>query len=346
MISFDLFGKTTKGEDVYLYTLSNEYMTVKISSYGASIVSIIVKDKNNTPCDVVLGYDNVYSYEKQNSYMGSIIGRCCNRIKNASFFLYGQKYHLSRNEQNNHLHGGFCGFDKKLWQPIIKDDKTLALTYTSPDKEEGYPGCLTTTVIYSIKNNKLFIDYRAKSTKDTICNLTNHTYFNLNGYDSGTILNHHIQVFSNKFSEDNERFLPTGKILSVENTPMNFLKKRAINETIYSDYYQIKQANGYNTNYFIKKRFDNNVVHFATVWADKSGIILKAYTDMPCFEFYTGNYLNGNALGKNDAVIENYSGFCLEPQFAPNAVNMSNVVKPILKKNKLYSTRTIYEFAK
>lgn len=346
MISFDVFGKTCEGKDIYLYTLSNEHIKVKISSYGAAIVSIIVKDKNNIPCDVVLGYDDVGSYEKQNSYIGSVVGRCCNRIENASFLLSGKKYYLSKNEQNNHLHGGFYGFDKKIWQPTIIDDKTLKMTYISKDNEEGYPGKLAVNVIYSIKNNKFFIDYKAKSTKDTVCNLTNHTYFNLNGYGNGTILNHQIRVFTDKFSEDDKRFLPTGKILSVKNTPMDFLQRRIIRENIHNEYYQIKQANGYNVNYFIKKYANNHITHFATVWAEKSGIMLKAYTDMPCFEFYTGSYLNGNALGKNNTVIKNYSGFCLEPQYAPNAINMSNTVKPVLKKNKIYSTRTIYEFIK
>jgi len=343
MISRSLFGKTSNGENVYLYELNNSYLRLKASAYGAAIVALIVKDRKNNDCDVVLGYDNVISYEQQNSYIGCIVGRCCNRIKNAEFVLMGKKYILSRNEGHNHLHGGFSGFNKKLWQANILDDNSLKLTYISADKEEGYPGRLVVSVIYTIRKNKLFIDYEAKSTKDTICNLTNHTYFNLNGYNEGNMLDNEIQIFADEFSEDGKDFLPTGRILPVMNTPMDLRKKQFIGKNIASEYYQIKNANGYNVNYIIKKRKNSHIVHFATAYSVKSGIILKAYTDMPCCEFYTSSYLDGNAVGKDNVPIRNYSGFCLEPQFAPNAVNMPMFIKPILKRNKNYKSRTIYE---
>lgn len=343
MIKPSIFGKTRSGKTVYLYTLQNEFLTAKISTFGAAIVSLIVKTKLGKSYDIVLGYDDVQSYEQQNSYIGSIVGRCCNRLAGGKFTLNGKTYQLTQNEANNHLHGGYSGFDKKLWSATVLDEHSLKLTYISIDGEENYPGELTISVIYSLRENKLCIDYLAKSDKDTICNLTNHSYFNLNGYNSGDILNQEIQILSDKFTEDDAHFLPTGKILAVEQTPMDLRKLTPIGKYLESNFYQIKQANGYNTNYLLKENLDDKLVHFATVYAPKSGIKLNAYTNMPCVEYYTGSYLDGNAKGKNDAPIKNYYGFALEPQFAPNAINLNNFAKPILLKGKLYRSHTIFE---
>ncbi len=343
MISKDIFGKISNGEIAHLYTIDNKELLIKISTYGAAIVSIIVKDKHNILRDIVLGYDNVYYYEQQSSYIGCVVGRCCNRIKNAQFNLNGKKYTLSRNEKINHLHGGYHGFDKKLWQAKVLSDNALELSYTSSDGEEGYPGNLSISVIYTLKHNKLHIDYYAQSDKDTICNPTNHIYFNLRGCDSKNVLDQQIHIFSNKFTEDDSYFLPTGRILSVANTPLDLRSPQLIGKNINSDYSQIKNANGYNTNYIIKKHKNSNITHYATAYDSISGIKLKAYTDMPCFEFYSGNYLNGNSLGKNQTIIENYSGFCLEPQFAPNAINMPQFISPVLKRHKLFHSHSLYE---
>lgn len=343
MITKEYFGKTSKNEDVFLYTISKNDLILKVSNYGATIVSLITKDKHNTLLDIVLGYDNASSYEQQTNYIGATIGRCCNRISDAKFYLNKKTYHLTQNENKHHLHGGYNGFNKKIWDATIIDDNTLKLTTISPDGEEGYPGKLTVSIIYKIKKQKIYIDYYAKSNKDTICNLTNHTYFNLNGYNSEDILNQEIQIFADKFSEDNDCFLPTGNILSVKNTPLNLQKRQVIGKNINNPYYQLKNAKGFNVNYILKKKFTTSLTHFATAYASKSGIMLKAYTNMPCFEFYTGGFLSDKILGKNNTPIKKYGGFCLEPQFAPNAINMPNFIKPILKKNKLYFSRTIFE---
>lgn len=343
MIRQSEFGKTCKHKTVYLYTLQNDFLTAKISTFGATLVSLIVKNKKGKSYDIVLGYDDVQSYEQQSSYIGSIVGRCCNRIASGRFKLNGQTYQLTQNEGNNHLHGGFFGFNKKLWSATAINENSLKLTYLSNDGEENYPGELTVAVIYSLRKNKLCIDYLAKSDRDTLCNLTNHTYFNLNGYDSGDILNQEIQILSDKFTEDNEHFLPTGKILSVENTPMDLRQLTPIGKYLESDFYQIKQAHGYNTNYLLKENLDDELVHFATAYSPESGIKLTAYTNMPCIEYYTGSYLNGNVSGKNNMPIKNYYGFALEPQFAPNAINMNNLAKPILLKENPYHSQTIFE---
>lgn len=343
MIKHTVFGKTSNEKTVYLYTISNEFLTAKISTLGAALVSLIVKSGNGRTYDIVLGYDDVLAYEYQNSYMGCVVGRCCNRIAGGIFKLNGKTYHLSQNEGSNHLHGGFSGFDKKLWAATIIDNYSLKLTYLSKDGEENYPGKLTTSVIYSLRENNLYIDYSATSSEDTICNLTNHTYFNLNGYDSGNILEQEIQILADKFTEDNAQFLPTGKILSVDNTPMDLREPIPIGKYIHSNFSQIEQANGYNTNYLIKDKLDDTIVHFATAYSPISNIILKAYTNMPCVEYYTGSYLTGSYIGKNNAPIKNYYGFALEPQFAPNAINLNGLDKPVLLKGNIYQSRTIFE---
>lgn len=344
MIEKKYFGQTMKNEDIYVYTINEKNIIVEISTYGAAIMSLKVKDKYNAFRDIVLGYDCVSGYEQQDDYLGCVVGRCCNRISDATFILHNKKYILSKNEENNHLHGGVQGFNKKIWQATILDSKSLKLTYISGDNEEGYPGKLTVSVVYKLMKNRLYISYYAKSTKDTICNLTNHTYFNLEGYKNNNILNHYMKIYANKFTEDNDRFLPTGKILSVEGTPIDFRKGEKIGTNINKDYYQIANAQGYNVNYILKNYKNNIIIHYATVYAEKSGIMMKAYTDMPCVQFYTGNFLTDKILGKDATPIVKYNGFCLEPQFAPNAINMSNVIKPILKKRKLFYSCSFYEF--
>ena len=338
------FGTTADGWAVSLYTITNGQITARISDFGAALVSLFVPDKDGTPRDIVLGYDDVHGYEQQTSYIGSIIGRCCNRTADAAFILNGKKYVLSSNEGKNHLHGGFKGFDKKIWHLQHIDDNSIKLSYLSPDGEEGYPGNLNAAVIYSIKDNSLCIDYYTKSDTDTLCNMTNHSYFNLNGFDSGSVLGQYIQIHSATFSEDNKFFLPTGKILSVENTPLDLRKIQAIGADIDSDYGQIKQAHGYNVNYVMNHHDDDKMIHFATAHAKESGIVMELYSDMPCCEFYSGSYLRGNIQGKRGAVIDDYYGFCLEPQFAPNAVNMPHFISPILKSDEQYHKRSVFKF--
>lgn len=338
------FGTTADELDVSLYTISDGQITAHISGFGAALVSLIVPDKDGRSRDIVLGYDDVQGYVQQTSYIGSIVGRCCNRMADSSFSLNGKRYKLSSNEGKNHLHGGFKGFDKKIWQLQHSDDISVKLSYLSTDKEEGYPGNLNVEVVYSIEDNSLCIDYYARSDADTLCNLTNHSYFNLNGFDSGSVLKQYIQIHSAAFSEDDEHFLPTGKILPVENTPLDLRKIQPIGAGIDSDYYQIKQAHGYNVNYIMKQQDNDKMIHFATAHAKESGIVMELYSNMPCCEFYSGSYLHGNASGKCGAVIDDYYGFCLEPQFAPNAVNMPNFISPILKFGELYHKRSVFKF--
>lgn len=345
MITKQHFGKTSTNKEVFLYIISYKKMQVSISTFGAAIVSIIIPDKKDSPCDVVLGYDDVSGYEKQDTYIGSAIGRCCNRIKNAVFTLSRHKYKLTANEKPNHLHGGRNGFDKKLWSAAITGDNELNMTYISPAGEEGYPGTLTATITYSLSTDySLIIRYETSSDKDTICNLTNHSYFNLAGYASGSILDQEIQIFADTFTEDGPDFLPTGNVFSVINTPLDLQTPKLIGEGIKSNYAQIKNAHGYNTNYFTTKK-STGLAHIARAHSDKSGITMDTYTTLPCFEFYSGNYLDGNVAGKNNAPIRNYYGFCIEPQFVPNAINSKIFFKPILLKNTTFTSYTLFKFS-
>ncbi len=320
--------------------LKNDFLEVKISELGASIVSIKVSDKNGNTVDVVLGYDNQDKYKRQTKYIGATVGRCCNRIKNGLIELEGKTYKLNCNDGENHLHGGTIGFDKKFWQ-TEKSKNLIKLYYCSKDGEENYPGNLKTCVSYKLENSSLIINYRAAADKTTVCNLTNHTYFNLNG--SGDILNQKVQILADYFTENDKNSLPTGKFLPVENTPMDFRRLKKIGEHINDDYYQIRYAKGFDNNWVLKNN-NGKIRQAAKAYSDESGIELNVFTDLPGIQFYSGNYLDGAENGKNNAPIKNHSGFCLECQYFPNAFANDNFEKPILKSGEIYNKTIIYKF--
>lgn len=342
MINKFEFGKISSGEPVYIYELKNSEMEVKLSEFGANIVSIKVPDKNNVMTDVVLGYDNIQSYEKQEKYIGATVGRCCNRIKNGQFELNGHKYSLYCNDGFNHLHGGKQGFDKKLWSSAIVDN-SVEFSYLSPDNDEGYPGNLEVKVIYTLNNKVLNINYLAECSKDTICSLTNHSYFNLSGYGSGDVLMQKVRIIADSFTENDENSIPTGKILSVENTPMDFREFKRIGQDVNNSYYQIRFANGFDNNWCINN-FDGKIKKAAAAFSEKSGIGLEIYTDMPGIQFYSGNFLNGADNGKNNTEIKNHYAFCLECQNFPDAINHKNFPQPVLKSGEIYNKTIQYRF--
>ena len=320
--------------------LKNEFLEVEITEYGASVVSIKVPDRNGKMVDVVLGYDDLMSYKRQDKYIGATIGRCCNRIANGLININGQKYTLKCNEGKNHLHGGFHGSDKKFWQGT-KGDNTVNFVYHSKDGEENYPGNLNVTLTYTLKKQALYINYKAVSDKDTVCNLTNHTYFNLNG--GGDILDNEVLIFADYFTENDANSLTTGKILPVENTPMDFRKPKKIGDDINSDYYQIKYANGFDNNWVIKD-YNGRIKKAARAFSKKTGIELTVQTNLPGIQFYSGNYLDGAGLGKNNIPIKKYSGFCLECQYFPNAFANKNFPLPVLHAGELYDKTIKYKF--
>lgn len=343
-ISKEFFGKTKTGSDVEKYTMQNENnMSVSILTYGGALQAISVPDKDGRPTDVLLGHDTLADYEKQPFFFGALIGRCANRIGRGSFTLNGKTFQLFCNDGKNHLHGGKEGFDKKIWTASIEDN-AIKLTYISGDGEENYPGELTAVVTYTLTDdNAIKIHYQASSTEDTLCNLTNHAYFNLGGYDRGSIENQQIQIFADAYTEADEESLPNGKILPVDDTPMDLRKLTTIGQHIDDDFDQLRYAGGFDHNWVLQ---DNTpALHPAAFACDKgTGITLQTETTLPGIQFYSGNYLNSTVPGKNQSTIVRRGAFCLETQYFPNAVHHQNFVQPVLKKGDSQQSETVYRF--
>ena len=337
------FGKLSTGEKVSLYELKNSSGAfVEIIDFGGAIRSIFVPDKNGALADVALGYDSPEGYETQDKFIGALIGRHGNRIEDAKFRLGRKVYTLAKNDGRNSLHGGVKGFDKKLWSGEV-DGETLVLKYLSPDGEEGFPGNLEVTVRYSFSDdNALMIDYSAVCDQDTVCNLTNHCYFNLDGESAGSILGHSLKINATHFTVGNSECLPTGYVAKVEGTPLDFTDFHVIGERIDSKHEQIKFGNGYDHNFCPDGEGFRKV---ATLCAERSGRVMDVYTDLPGIQFYSGNALNGKPpFGKGNRVISRREGLCLETQFWPNSLKFDNFEKPILKKGEKYRHVTVYKF--
>ena len=322
------FGKTSDGRTVELYELKNSVGTsAKIITYGARLTSWIFKG-----VEVVCGFDKISDYEKDETYMGSVVGRCANRIGGAKFELNGKTFNLDKNDGGkNHLHGGFNGFEKKVWTAEIVGDG-LKLSVKSPAGEGGYPGNLTAEVIYKLTdNNELEINYSATSDEDTICNLTNHTYFNLDG--GGNIHEQKIQIFADNFTWANAESITDGRILSVENTPMDLRTPHKIGEHIDEDFDQLNFARGYDHNFCVGKLGEMKKV--AVAEGAKSKIKLTVSTTQPGVHFYAGNFFNSGKFTER-------TGFALETQFYPNAINLKNFDQPILKVGETFTAKTIF----
>lgn len=336
-ISKHSFGKTFNGIEVYNYSIKGD-IEVIVSSYGATIVSLYAPNNKGEMKDVVLGYDNLNDYENNYKYLGATIGRCCNRINQGKFKLNDVIYKLAVNDGDNHLHGGIKGFNSKVWNAEEIQDG-VKFSYFSKDGEEGYPGNIKVSVSYIVKDKALQIIYEGESDIDTLCNLTNHSYFNF-GSD---ILENKLKINADCFTENNEYSIPTGEVLPVENSPMDFRSFKRIGEDIDSEYYQIKYARGFDNNWVVKD-YDGTVRDVAEVIDAISGIKLIVCSDYPGVQFYSGNYLDGSSCGKNQVPIKNRSAFCLECQYFPDAINHNNFVQPILKKGEKYCKNIIYKF--
>lgn len=348
MITKDLFGNKPCGCPVYSYTLTNSKgASVKIITLGATIVSINVPDKNGTLADVVCGYDDVNSYLKNSGYQGAIIGRFGNRIENSSFSLDGKTYTLYNNEGNNHLHGGKFGFDKKIWDAKaweIGSSMYLEMSYFSKDMEEGYPGNLKVKVLYSFDDNCVFsINYKATTDKKTVLNLTNHAYFNLGGYGSGRIENHTLWIDSDKYTETNEKLIPTGNEISVENTPFDFRTEKLIGKDIEKEDKALKIGQGYDHNFILNS--DGTIKHLATLRDTISGRIMKMFTNQPCVQIYTANCINESESPFKGGVAQKVRcAVCLETQHAPNSPNISSFPSCELDPGELYDYTTVFKF--
>lgn len=341
-IKKEFFGETTDGEKVDLYTLTNRNnMVVKITNYGAVVTSILVTDKKGEIADVVLGFDTLESYTAEHPYFGAVVGRYGNRIAKGTFTLDGRKYTLATNNGSHHLHGGIKGFDKVVWlaEEITEENEVgIKLSYLSKDGEEGYPGNLSVTVIYTLTgDNELKIDYSAETDKPTPVNLTHHSYFNLEGAGSGDILGHLLTIYADRYTEVNEELIPTGEIKTVKNTPLDFRKPAVIGS-------RIKDVKGgYDHNYILNNTA-GSMRPAASVTAPESGRVMDVLTTEPAIQFYSGNFLDGSNKGKKGSVYHKHYGFCLETQHFPDSPNQSGFPSTILKPGQKYRHQTIYKF--
>jgi aldose 1-epimerase len=340
------FGKLPSGETVELYTLKNaKGVEVDISTYGGVVTSLKVPDKSGTLGDIVLGFDDLNGYLTPPPYFGALIGRYGNRIGHAQFTLDGVTYKLAKNDGDNSLHGGKRGFDKVLWKAKPGEGQSLELTYLSKDGEEGYPGNLAVTVVYTLTdNNELKIDYSATTDKDTVLNLTNHSYFNLAGQGEGDILGHQITINADKFTPVDKGLIPTGELRNVEGTPFDFRQPHAIGERIGSSDEQIVLGGGYDHN-FVLNRNGDGLSLAARVTEAKSGRVMEVSTTEPAIQFYTGNFLDGTLHGKGGKVYARRSALCLETQHYPDSPNHPDFPTTELKPGGRYHTTTVYRFS-
>jgi len=342
------FGNMPDGAAVDLYTLSNAAgMQAGIVTYGGTVVSLTAPDRTGKFGDVVLGLDDLASYMKGTAYFGALIGRYGNRIGHAQFKLDGATYKLPANNNGNTLHGGLAGFDKKIWTAVpgsSPDGQTLELSYVSKDGEEGFPGTLTTKVVYTLTSkNELKIEYTATTDKSTVVNLTNHSYFNLAGQGEGDILGHEVTINADRFTPVDAGLIPTGELKAVAGTPFDFTKSTAIGARIDAADPQIKFGLGYDHNWVLNKS-GAGLSKAAEVYEPKTGRVMEVMTTEPGLQFYTGNFLDGTLKGKGKTYAHR-NGFCMETQHYPDSPNKPDFPTTTVKPGETYKTTTIYRFS-
>ena len=343
------FGITGSGKATTLYTLTNlNGMSAQITNYGATLVSLKVPRQTNGTTDITLGYDSLKAYEQGTFYFGSTVGRYANRIAEGTFSIHGRQYRLNKNEGANHLHGGDQGFHKVIWEAemqMMDAGPSLTLTYLSKDGEEGYPGNLSVTVIYTLTNeNELRIDYVAETDQTTAINLAHHSYFNLAGAGSGDILNHILTIHADQFTPVNRRMIPTGELRHVKGTPMDFLSPHKIGARIDMDDDQLNICKGYDHNWVLNKKA-GALGPAAKVTEPDSGRTLEVYTTQPGLQFYAGNFLDNRIVGRGKQVYGHRSGICLETQHFPDTPNRPEFPSAILEPGERYSQTTVYRFS-
>jgi aldose 1-epimerase len=341
------FEKIVAGKQVELFILTNNSGTeMSVINLGAKIVSLSVPDKSGKMIDVVLGKSNINDYlNNQEPYFGAICGRTANRVENGKFTLDGKEYNLAINNGPNNLHGGVKGFHAVVWDAKQLDQQTLELKYLSKDGEEGFPGNLTTTVIYKLTDkNEVEITYHATTDKATIVNLTNHAYFNLSGEGDPYIGDHELQINADYFLPTNNASIPFDKPEKVEGTPFDFRFLHTIGKRIDEHDTQLIYGNGYDHNFNINKS-GKGMTFTAKVISPKTGIVMEVYTTEPGVQLYTGNFLDGSFIGKNGHTYPKRSAFCLETQHYPDSINQPDFPSVILRPNEVFESKTIYQFS-
>ena len=341
------FDTTLDGKPVHFFTLKNKSgMEATFTNYGAHLVTLSVPDKNGKSTNVVIGFNNVNDYKKaMSSYFGATIGRYGNRIAKGHFMLDGKRYDLFVNNKPNTLHGGKKGFNDVVWDAKQLNDQSIEFTYLSKDMEEGYPGNLNAKVTFTLTtDNGLKIDYEATTDKNTVVNLTNHSYFNLNGAGSGSILNHTLQVDAGKYIPVDSTSIPLGNIATVSGTPFDFTKPLTIGSRINTDNQQLKFGKGYDHNFVLNKHDISKSI--ATVTGDKSSIKMQIFTTEPGLQFYSGNFMARKNTIKGGFKDDYRSAIALETQHYPDSPNQPQFPSTELKPGQVYKSETIYKFSK
>lgn len=341
------FGRTADGTPVDIYTMRNaKGSEARISNYGGIVTSLKVPDKTGKLGDVVLGYDNLDGYLKASPHFGCLVGRFGNRIAKGKFTLNGQEYTLATNNGPNALHGGIKGFDKVVWNATMVASQlgpALELRYLSKDGEEGYPGNLSVTAVYTLTDDDaLRLDYTATTDKDTVVNLTHHSYFNLRGH--GNNLGHIVQINADKFTPVDSTLIPTGELKPVAGTPFDFRKPTPIGARVNADDQQLKFAGGYDHNWVINKN-PGELAQQAVVYESESGRVLEVWSTQPGLQFYGGNSLDGTITGKGGWTYQFRDAFCMEPQHFPDSPNQPNFPSTVLQPGQTYKNTIMYEFS-
>jgi aldose 1-epimerase len=344
-----VFGKLPDNREVLQYTLTNRSeISVQVINYGATVTSLKVPDRAGKMDDVVLGYDTLQGYIDGTSYFGAIVGRYGNRIGKGQFQLDGKPYQLTINDGENHLHGGRIGFNKVLWQSKImsdSDEPSLELQYISKDGEESYPGTVRLKVTYTLTNkNELRINYEGSTDKPTILNPTHHSYFNLSGSFTNTILDHILMIEADRFTPVDKGLITTGKLVEVANTPLDFRTPMAIGARINDSFEQLAFGNGYDHNWVLREG-GGQVRKAVELYEPKNGRLMTVYTDQPGIQFYSGNFLDGTAKGKNGIAYQRRTALCLEAQAFPDTPNKPQFPPVTLRPGQVYHQTTVYQFS-
>ena len=342
------FGITKDGKKVTIYTLKNSNgIEASFIDLGAQWVTMMVPDKDGNFDDVILGYDTVEKYENNKPHFGAPIGRYANRIAGGKFSLNGKKYQLAVNSDTNSLHSGPDLWHNRMWQSEIEESELgskIIFSLISPDGDQGFEGEAKVSVAYILtEEDAIMIEYNMSCDKDTLCNLTNHCYFNLAGHKNKDILNQEVWIDADVFTPSDSHSIPTGEMRSVKGTPMDFTSMRRIGNDIDSDYECIVQGRGYDHNWVVNKRSENMQL-IAKSRDSATGRLMKVYSDLPGVHFYTGNSIQSLSLGKDGAEYPKRSGYCFETQFYPNAINMKDVPQPIVKAGETFHSFTTYKF--
>lgn len=337
-----LWGTARTGEPVYRYHLSNSHgMSVDLCNIGCSILRLLVPDKYGTPTDVSLGYQTLTEYEHNSSNFGCIVGRYGNRIRKGQFSFHGKSYQLETNDRGNHLHGASDGFAYRFWTCTDEADDHVTFRLESPDGDGGYPGSLTAEVTYRLsEDNALTLSYHAETKTAAFCNLTNHNYFNLSGAGNDTVLDHEVMISSDSYTETEPDSIPTGRILPVDGTPLDFRKPKPIGQDIHASWDPLIWAGGYDHNFVLTP----GIQPAASVYAPKTGIFMEVLTTSPGMQFYTGNGLN-DPNRKDGKSYMRFGGFCMETQFYPDSINHPEFPSCELTAGHPQESQTTYRFS-